>query len=200
MLIRHAESEHNEAERNWDLRGLLLKRDHGITERGYAQCDALQAYVAAQRADAASPWADAGLELYASPLTRAIQTALIATDGIDKPLVLLPDARETDASPLWGRDSLGRVACALPDNLERELRRHAASAADEAAGAARITMARESDERMEAATRLQQEENALYRERIAATGAVTDSDVTDDPAGAQRRILAQSKSRTATRV
>ena len=25
MLIRHAESEHNEAERNWDLRGLLLK-------------------------------------------------------------------------------------------------------------------------------------------------------------------------------
>ena len=45
MLIRHAESEHNEAERNWDLRGLLLKRDHGITTAGYKQCDALQAYV-----------------------------------------------------------------------------------------------------------------------------------------------------------
>ena len=81
MLIRHAESEHNEAERNWDLKGLLLKRDHGITTAGYAQCDALQAYVAEQRADAASPWADARLELYASPLTRAVQTALIATNG-----------------------------------------------------------------------------------------------------------------------
>ena len=113
MLIRHAESEHNEAERNWDLRGLLLKRDHGITERGYKQCDALQAYVAEQRADAASPWADARLELYASPLTRAIQTALIATDGIDKPLVLLPDARELGAGPIAGRDSLGAAVGVL---------------------------------------------------------------------------------------
>ena len=113
MLIRHAESEHNEAERNWDLKGLLLKRDHGITEQGYAQCDALQAYVASQRADAASPWADARLELYASPLTRAIQTALIATDGIDKPLVLLPDARELGAGPIAGRDSLGAAVGVL---------------------------------------------------------------------------------------
>ena len=113
MLIRHAESEHNEAERNWDLRGLLLKRDHGITTAGYKQCDALQAYVAEQRADAASPWADARLELYASPLTRAIQTALIATDGIDKPLVLLPDARELGAGPIAGRDSLGAAVGVL---------------------------------------------------------------------------------------
>ena len=113
MLIRHAESEHNEAERNWDLRGLLLKRDHGITTAGYKQCDALQAYVAEQRADAASPWADARLELYASPLTRAIQTALIATDGIDKPLVLLPDARELGAGPIAGRDSLGAAGGVL---------------------------------------------------------------------------------------
>ena len=113
MLIRHAESEHNEAERNWDLRGLLLKRDHGITTAGYKQCDALHEYVAEQRADAASPWADAGLELYASPLTRAIQTALIATDGIDKPLVLLPDARELGAGPIAGRDSLGAAVGVL---------------------------------------------------------------------------------------
>ena len=113
MLIRHAESEHNEAERNWDLRGLLLKRDHGITTAGYAQCDALHKYVAEQRADAASPWADARLELYASPLTRAIQTALIATDGIDKPLVLLPDARELGAGPIAGRDSLGAAVGVL---------------------------------------------------------------------------------------
>ena len=113
MLIRHAESEHNEAERNWDLRGLLLKRDHGITTAGYKQCDALQAYVAEQRADAASTWADARLELYASPLTRAIQTALIATDGIDKPLVLLPDARELGAGPIAGRDSLGAAVGVL---------------------------------------------------------------------------------------
>ena len=113
LLIRHAESEHNEAERNWDLKGLLLKRDHGITTAGYKQCDALQAYVAAQRADAASPWADARLELYASPLTRAIQTALIATDGIDKPLVLLPDARELGAGPIAGRDSLGAAVGVL---------------------------------------------------------------------------------------
>ena len=107
FLIRHAESEHNEAEKNWDLRGLLLKRDHAITTKGYAQCDALHEYVKAQRADAASPWADARLELYASPLTRAVQTALIATDGLDKPLVLLPDARELGAGPVAGRDSLG---------------------------------------------------------------------------------------------
>ena len=113
MLIRHAESEHNEAERNWDLKGLLLKRDHGITTAGYAQCDALHEYVAEQRADAASPWADARLELYASPLTRAIQTALIATDGIDKPLVLLPDARELGAGPIAGRDSLGAAVGVL---------------------------------------------------------------------------------------
>ena len=113
LLIRHAESEHNEAERNWDLRGLLLKRDHGITTAGYAQCDALHEYVASQRADAASSWADARLELYASPLTRAIQTALIATDGIDKPLVLLPDARELGAGPIAGRDSLGAAVGVL---------------------------------------------------------------------------------------
>ena len=113
MLIRHAESEHNEAERNWDLRGLLFKRDHGITTAGYAQCDALHEYVAEQRADAASPWANPKLELYASPLTRAIQTALIATDGIDKPLVLLPDARELGAGPIAGRDSLGAAVGVL---------------------------------------------------------------------------------------
>ena len=113
MLIRHAESEHNEAERNWDLKGLLLKRDHGITEQGYAQCDALREYVAEQRADAASPWADARLELYASPLTRAVQTALIATNGMDKPLVLLPDARELGAGPIAGRDSLGAAVGVL---------------------------------------------------------------------------------------
>ena len=113
LLIRHAESEHNEAERNWDLKGLLLKRDHGITAAGYAQCDALREYVAGQRADAASPWADARLELYASPLTRAIQTALIATGGIDKPLVLLPDARELGAGPIAGRDSLGAAVGVL---------------------------------------------------------------------------------------
>merc|ERR1711965_1125610 len=113
LLIRHAESEHNEAERNWDLKGLLLKRDHGITEQGYAQCDALREYVAEQRADAASPWADARLELYASPLTRAVQTALIATNGMDKPLVLLPDARELGAGPIAGRDSLGAAVGVL---------------------------------------------------------------------------------------
>ena len=79
MLIRHAESEHNEAERNWDLRGLLLKRDHGITTAGYAQCDALHEYVASQRADAASPSADARVMSFVSSASFAASSFTSST-------------------------------------------------------------------------------------------------------------------------
>ena len=50
------------AERNRDLRGLLLQRDHGITPHGYDQCVALREHVAAESADPESVWADPELE------------------------------------------------------------------------------------------------------------------------------------------
>ncbi|KAH8054674.1 phosphoglycerate mutase [Aureococcus anophagefferens] len=53
LFVRHAESEHNVAERTHDWR-LLLQRDHGITPAGWGQCAALRASIADELRDDAS--------------------------------------------------------------------------------------------------------------------------------------------------
>ena len=107
LLVRHAESEHNVAERRRDLRGLLLQEDHGITPRGWDQCEALRERIRGTSAGGA--WARDDIEVYASPLTRATQTALLALADVPgaRRITLLPDARELGAGPLYGRDCLG---------------------------------------------------------------------------------------------
>ncbi|KAK7250316.1 phosphoglycerate mutase [Aureococcus anophagefferens] len=78
LFVRHAESEHNVAERTHDWRRLLLQRDHGITPAGWGQCAALRCSIADELRDDASVWARRDLRVYASPLTRAAQTALLS--------------------------------------------------------------------------------------------------------------------------
>jgi broad specificity phosphatase PhoE len=113
LFVRHAESEHNVAERTLDWRRLLLQRDHGITPAGWGQCAALRASIADELRDDASVWARRDLRVYASPLTRAAQTALLSLRDVPAlargGLTLVPEARELGAGPVYGRDCLGEA-------------------------------------------------------------------------------------------
>ncbi|KAH8046861.1 phosphoglycerate mutase [Aureococcus anophagefferens] len=75
LFVRHAESEHNVAERTHDWRRLLLQRDHGITPAGWGQCAALRCSIADELRDDASVWARRDLRVYASPLTAGADRA-----------------------------------------------------------------------------------------------------------------------------
>ncbi|KAH8072170.1 phosphoglycerate mutase [Aureococcus anophagefferens] len=112
LFVRHAESEHNVAERTHDWR-LLLQRDHGITPAGWGQCAALRCSIADELRDDASVWARRDLRVYASPLTRAAQTALLSLRDVPAlargGLTLVPEARELGAGPVYGRDCLGEA-------------------------------------------------------------------------------------------
>lgn len=113
LFVRHAESEHNVAERTHDWRRLLLQRDHGITPAGWGQCAALRCSIADELRDDASVWARRDLRVYASPLTRAAQTALLSLRDVPAlargGLTLVPEARELGAGPVYGRDCLGEA-------------------------------------------------------------------------------------------
>ncbi|CAK9076097.1 Proteoglycan 4 (Lubricin) (Megakaryocyte-stimulating factor) (Superficial zone proteoglycan) [Cleaved into: Proteoglycan 4 C-terminal part] [Durusdinium trenchii] len=110
-LVRHGESTWNSAAKRWDLWQMFSQVDHPLTEQGIQQAKRLR--------DAAAQdalWSQS--RLFSSPLTRALQTTLLATavagsEGESparsaKRLTLLPDAREI-AWPLAGPDSRSRV-------------------------------------------------------------------------------------------
>ncbi|KAI0471352.1 histidine phosphatase superfamily [Xylaria cf. heliscus] len=82
-VIRHAEALHNATD-NYEI------HDPELTELGYQQCEAL----AAELADLGE------VELvFASPLQRAIQTALATFKNYSKHIALLPDLQEYDLLP-----------------------------------------------------------------------------------------------------
>ena len=105
FLIRHGESKWNAAKRHHNVYKLMKENDHPLNEAGYRQAcilqKALRAALAAPPAEgaplsAAQQMANAGA-FWASPLTRALQTALVGLLPIlehGKTLELRANARE----------------------------------------------------------------------------------------------------------
>ncbi|KAJ8606491.1 hypothetical protein CTAYLR_005901 [Chrysophaeum taylorii] len=112
FLIRHGESEWNVAQRQFDVVGMFGQFDHGLTNRGARQAEALRRRVrGANKTDAARLEFEGATRVYCSPLTRAVQTALIALAGHralrDRGLTLADDLREL-VYPVGGFDSIKR--------------------------------------------------------------------------------------------
>ena len=85
-LIRHGESAWNEAQRNRDLKNMMAY-DHPLTEAGVLQCEkvaklALNASVAhVNSSDSKESAYGYCTSVWVSPLTRAVQTAMILLNG-----------------------------------------------------------------------------------------------------------------------
>lgn len=127
FLLRHGESKWNVAQHDVDIAGMLGDTDHGLSQVGLQQAEALAAKIKATRSphrpglDEGSLPADApesvyqqffaADRLYSSPLTRAVQTALVALQ--DHPsaaacgLTLRAELREVKTR--FGRDTIGKV-------------------------------------------------------------------------------------------
>ena len=159
FFIRHGESRWNSAQRNKNVLQLVARRDHPLTATGYAQVIALAAAVGAA-SGAGAPLSTEQTSavsnlpalaaigeaqvVWASPLTRALQTALVGLaplltrDGGPQ-LLLKPVVRER--KKLFGKDTLGvarGVACG--ERALGELRRLGMTDAD--ADAVRGVLAR----------------------------------------------------------
>ena len=173
MLVRHAESEHNLAERTRDWRGLLLQRDHGITAAGWDQCRALRDQLSSEVDDPSSPWSRDDLAVYASPLTRAAQTALLSLGDVPalrRGLTLVPEARELGAGPVYGRDCLGAAVGGdrIADRLVADARRAAPDAREDEAFARLVRDTPLDASRCEAKWWSSWEPHALARPRVDA--------------------------------
>ena len=117
FFVRHGESKWNAAKRGHNVYKMVREHDHPLTEKGYEQALALQhairAAIAAPRAGAlstAQQMAEADA-LWASPLTRALQTALVALEPVlrqpSRKLEIKLNVREK--KNFGGLDSIGRV-------------------------------------------------------------------------------------------
>jgi broad specificity phosphatase PhoE len=119
VFIRHAESKWNRAMRTRNLVALSRSRDAPLTSRGYEQSAALQdglrvaLYGAKAKGSSVLEDLAAAEQIWVSPLTRSLQTALVALlplfEGVAQPsvqpmLTLKPGARERKTA---GWDSLG---------------------------------------------------------------------------------------------
>lgn len=116
FLVRHGESSWNEAQARKDLPSLIGQHDHPLTMAGFKQARALRdAILSAQCSGAAVPLAVRQLlgvtAVWASPLTRALQTAMVSMQPLTvskccqppKPISLRVNARE--------RQKLGSADC-----------------------------------------------------------------------------------------
>lgn len=128
VLIRHGQSTNNAL---WDESGDDIGRevDSPLTSLGQAQAEALAAYATRP----GLPWALT--HLYASPMTRAVQTAAPLADAVDLPLRLSQDLFEVGgpydvregtteqvAHPGSGRSAIAALSerLHLPDWLTEE--------------------------------------------------------------------------------
>ena len=119
FFIRHGESKWNAAKKAHNVYKMAREHDHPLNEAGYRQAFALQAAIRAALAQPASDGSEPttaqsiGLAgaFWASPLTRAVQTAITALQPIlTQPGVTLElklNAREK--KNFGGLDSIGRV-------------------------------------------------------------------------------------------
>eukprot|EP00299_Pterocystis_sp_00344_P011212 c5188_g1_i1.p1 GENE.c5188_g1_i1~~c5188_g1_i1.p1 ORF type:complete len:632 (+),score=159.57 c5188_g1_i1:25-1920(+) len=131
FVIRHGESKWNRAMMEKDIYALLSSTDHPLNERGVAQAEQLQQTVLREQfytnsGQLKDPLIEDFINaevVFSSPLTRAIQTALISTTPILhklERLVLMPNAREK--RNLGGQDSSGKVTGqAIRDRAMAEL-------------------------------------------------------------------------------
>jgi len=114
FLIRHGESKWNAAQENTNI-GAMLHFDHGLNMEGIEQAKKLNQLwkQARDKGDLSSPFVKSFLSdkahVFASPFTRASETALIALQGhpaIQSQLRLLWTIRETKG--LGGLDTVGK--------------------------------------------------------------------------------------------
>eukprot|EP00039_Didymoeca_costata_P032851 m.39586 g.39586 ORF g.39586 m.39586 type:complete len:415 (-) comp9570_c0_seq3:86-1330(-) len=116
-FIRHGYSEWNQAQEHHDIGGMLGARDHPLTEEGIIQAEDLQKKWTQSDDVGKEGTISRSLEdkfktiqtIYTSPLTRALQTAVICFNGHEAVknggILCLPSAREIKG--LGGIDCLG---------------------------------------------------------------------------------------------
>lgn len=128
FLVRHGESKWNAAKRSKKFYSMVKEHDHPLNEKGYGQARELQKELrrvmtnadgnAASTSDAASDHKQEALEamvaaeaLWASPLTRALQTALVGLEPLlTRPGAVLQLRANVREKKNWGGlDSIGRV-------------------------------------------------------------------------------------------
>ena len=86
FIIRHGESKWNEAQRDKDVGGLLKQYDHELTTLGIQQASAFNSKWKKQQSlkhkegDDITTFLNA-TKIFSSPLTRAIETALLTCEG-----------------------------------------------------------------------------------------------------------------------
>lgn len=126
FLIRHGESEWNVAQRNKDPIGMFGTFDHALSAEGAAQAERLRHKI--RNATNRSEF-DSASVIYCSPLTRAVQTALIALASHPAlrrngpGVTLVPDIREL-CVPLGGFDSIrGQTGRAIGSRVVRRAKR-----------------------------------------------------------------------------
>ena len=117
FFIRHGESKWNAAKRGHNVYKMVREHDHPLNEAGYRQALQLQTAISNALAQPASdhPTTAQSIGLagafWASPLTRAVQTAITALQPIlsrqGSTLELKLNAREK--KNFGGLDSIGRV-------------------------------------------------------------------------------------------
>jgi len=137
-FIRHGTSLWNQAQAD-KAYSELLGKDHPLNARGVEQCEALRKRWTSRASGAVVSKAPLGSlqrhfesqftscqAVFTSPLTRAVQTALIALNGHpatqNAPVVCMRSAREIKG--VGGRDCLGKVS---GDNIEKRARHELAA-------------------------------------------------------------------------
>ncbi|MDP2437075.1 MAG: histidine phosphatase family protein [archaeon] len=111
FLIRHGESQWNEAQGKKSAKGMVKTTDHGLNLVGIQQAQAFNAkWRAAESSPRVEQWRAAD-QVFVSPLTRAIQTCFLTMDthpGFFRGAIALPSLRE--AKNLGGLDTIGKVS------------------------------------------------------------------------------------------
>jgi hypothetical protein len=110
-FIRHGESKWNKSQSSHNVKGMLQEYDHGLSDKGCAEAEELAALtVSAEHATDPDCKRFMALEkVFVSPLTRAIQTAMLGLQHVpemkERGVECLRDAREI--KKVGGIDSCG---------------------------------------------------------------------------------------------
>lgn len=126
FFVRHAESRWNEAQAAHDIVAMFKETDHGISENGRQQAEALRGRIASS-VGIEDEWTSRlwkpGM-IFVSPLTRAIETAVIALRDVlatgEGELIVIKSAREKKG--VFGADTTGQaVGDEIKERVENQL-------------------------------------------------------------------------------